>query len=189
MSDLILTDATRTALWHDLIRDAEQRARRPLAEDVQSYLVFTLMRLTGDAALGARILALDFLQSFGVHGQRRADELRDVGDRCLLLAGLYPEQAERRAVPLSYFCALGSSAYEALADGIRNGVRELYAQLARSFRALVRVLIEVRKLSGEWHGLGPLDQLSLCEARGAIDPVEAQSAFPGMIVISGSGRA
>ncbi|MCU0754273.1 MAG: hypothetical protein MUE46_04025 [Xanthomonadales bacterium] len=189
MSDLILTDATRTALWHDLIRDAEHRARRPLAEDVQSYLVFTLMRLTSDAALGARILALDFLQSLGVHGQRRADELRDVGDRCLLLAGLYPEQAERRAVPLSYFCALGSSAYEALADGIRNSVRELYVRLAHSFRALVRVLIEVRKLSGEWRGLRPLDQLSLCAERDHVDHAEAQRAFPGMIVVGGSGRA
>lgn len=189
MSDLILTDATRTALWHDLVRDAEHRAKRSLSEDVQSYLVFTLMRLTSDAALGARVLALDFLQSFGVHGQRRADELRDVGDRCLLLAGLYPEQAERRAVPLSYFCTLGSSAYEALSDAIRNGARSLYEQLARSFRALVRVLIEVRKLPGTWRGPSPLDRLALCEDRGVIDPVEAQQAFPGAIVIAGSGRA
>lgn len=189
MSDLILTDATRTALWHDLIRDAEQRARRPLTEDVQSYLVFTLMRLTGDAALGARILALDFLQSFGVHGQRRADELRDVGDRCLLLAGLYPEQAERRAVPLNYFCDIGSSAYEALSEALRSGARSLYEQLARSFRALVRVLIEVRRLSGEWRGPSPLDRLALCEDRGSLDHAEAQRAFPGAILISGSGRA
>lgn len=189
MSDLILTDATRTALWHDLVRDAERRAKRPLAEDIQSYLVFTLMRLTSDAALGARILALDFLQSFGIHGQRRADELRDVGDRCLLLAGLYPEQAERRAVPLSYFCALGSSAYEALSEDLRTGARSLYEQLAKSFRALVRVLIEVRKLSGEWRGPSPLDQLALCEERGGLDHAETQRAFPGAIVIAGCGRA
>lgn len=189
MSDLILTDATRTALWHDLVRDAERRARRPLGEDIQSYLVFTLMRLTSDAALGARILALDFLQSFGVHGQRRHDELRDVGDRCLLLAGLYPEQAQRRAVPLTYFCALGSSAYEALSEALRSGARGLYEQLARSFRALVRVLIEVRKLSGDWQGPSPLDRLALCEIDGAIDTGEAQRVFPGAIVIAGSGRA
>lgn len=189
MSDLILTDATRTALWHDLIRDAERRARRPLAEDVQSYLVFTLMRLTSDATLGARILALDFLQSLGRHGQRRADELRDVGDRCLLLAGLYPEQAERRAVPLTYFCALGSSAYEAVSDALRNGARSLYEQLAKSFRALVRVLIEVRKLSGEWRGLSPLNQFALCEERGGVDHAEAARAFPGAIVLATSGRA
>ncbi len=189
MSDLILTDATRTALWHDLVRDAERRVGRLLTEDIESYLVFTLMRLTGDAALGARILALDFLQSFGIQGQRRADELRDVGDRCLLLAGLYPEQAERRAVPLTYFCALGSSAYEALSEALRSGARSLYEQLARSFRALVRVLIEVRRLSGEWRGPSPLDQLALCEDRGTLDHAEAQRAFPGSIVIAGSGRA
>jgi hypothetical protein len=189
MSELILTDATRTALWHDLVRDAETRACRTLPEDVQSYLVFTLMRLTGDASLGARILALDFLQGCGHHGHRRTDELRDVGDRCLLLAGLYPEQAERRAVPLSYFCNLGSSAYEAVSEAIRNSARRLYEQLARSFRALVRILIEVRKLSGAWQGPSLLDRLALCEAGGVVDPVEAGRAFPGAIVIAGCGRA
>lgn len=189
MSELILTDATRTALWHDLVRDAEARARRQLPEEVQSYLVFTLMRLTEDASLGARILALDFLRGCGQQGQRRTEELRDVGDRCLLLAGLYPEQAERRAVPLSYFCNLGSSAYEAVSAAIRNGARSLYEQLARSFRALVRILIEVRKLSGDWQGPNPLDRLSLCEERGVLDAVEAERAFPGAIVIAGCGRA
>ena len=150
MADILTGEGTN--LWHDLVREGEQRAQQRLDEDAESYLVFTLMRHHRDAPLAHRTMALELLEALQRSGRRREDELRDVGDRCLLLAGLYPDLAQRRRVDLGYFIALGRGAYAQLADEMRAALARLYAQLAEDFDRLVRVLMAVRALSGEWRG-------------------------------------
>ena len=177
----ILTRETVTALWQELVRDAERKAGRPLGEDLESYLVFTLMRHYRDAPLAHRVVALEWLEALQRDGRQREDELRDVGDRCLLIAGLYPELAQRRRVPLAYFVDVGRSAYDQLASELRAALAELYAQLARAFAQLVRVLVEVRQLSGEWQGLAPLDRHALALQAGEPD------AFAGAILVGEAG--
>jgi hypothetical protein len=179
----ILTRESATALWQELVRDAESKAGRTLGEDLESYLVFTLMRHYRDAPLAHRVVAIEWLEALQREGRPRRDELRDVGDRCLLIAGLYPELAQRRRVPLEYFIDVGRSAYDQLACELRAALAELYAQLARGFAQLVRVLVEVRRLSGEWRGLAPIDRHALALAGGDAD------AFAGAVVVpAGSNR-
>jgi hypothetical protein len=141
-----------TGLWHALVRDGEQQAHEQLGEDAESYLVFTLMRHHRDTPLAHRTMALEMLAALQNTGRQREGELRDVGDRCLLLAGFYPELAHRRRVSLAYFIELGRTAYGQLGDDTRAALRKLYEQLARDFDRLVRVLLAVRGLSGEWRG-------------------------------------
>ncbi len=185
MTQSICTDGNPTALWHGLIRDAEQRAHRDLDETLESYLVFTLMRHQGDSQLAGRIMAVELLEGLERSGRHREMALRDVGDRCLLLAGLYPEQADKRMVSLSYFVDMGRGSYDQLAAHVRAGLAELYTHLARSFAELVRVLVQVRMLSGKWKGLAPLDDHALCleQERGCSS--QAQRSFPGAIVLKG----
>jgi hypothetical protein len=128
------------ALWHDLVSEGEQRAGLALGESVQSYLVFVLMRHLRDGALAARVLALEWLWACEQAGQARADALRDVGDRCLLIAGRYPGLAERRRVTPAYFATLGCGAYHGVAETAHGGYAALFAELARAFDAMVRVL-------------------------------------------------
>lgn len=180
----ILTDHGATALWHDLIREAERNGAAPLDGDSESYLVFLLMRHLRDAGLGGRVFALDYLQALDQRGTPRQQHLRDVGDRCLLIAGLYPQQAQRRLVGLNYFLGLGSQAYAELAGAARAAWAELYARLAASFARLVRVLVEVRRLGAGSDAIGALDLHSLCLA----DPAGAAQDFPGAILVGGSAR-
>lgn len=184
-----LVAGVQSELWHGLVRDAEQRSQRKLDEELESYLVFTLMRFVGDGALAERVMALDFLDGAQSTGRHKDLKLRDVGDRCLLLAGLYPQQARRRHVSLSYFCDLGRNAYSELAAHLRQALRSLYARLADAFTSLVGVLVEVRRLSGEWSGLDPLGRAELTQNGGQLDVDEAQRQFPGAIVIAGAGHA
>ncbi|MBL8300382.1 MAG: hypothetical protein JNN30_18760 [Rhodanobacteraceae bacterium] len=179
----ILTDTAATALWHELVREAEHNGAAPLDNDAESYLVFLLMRHLRDAELGGRIMALDYLEALQNAPTPREQKLRDVGDRCLLIAGLYPQQAQRRLVGLDYFLALGAQAYTDLASAARNVLAELYGRLAESFARLVRVLVEVRRLASGFDALGALDRHTLCVA----DPCAATLEFPGAIVIAGSG--
>lgn len=133
---------TATALWQELIREGEQRRHLALGDELESYLVFALMRHLGDASMTARIMALEWLAAH----EKPTDpgRLRDVGDRCLLIAGLFPRVAGRRRVSLDYFVDLGRGAYATAAQRAPRCERSLFDQLSEAFRSLVDVLSALR---------------------------------------------
>lgn len=179
---MAVIDANPTQLWHELLRDAERCSGASLDEDTESYLVFLLMRHLRDAGLGDHVLAFDSLLALAAQGAQRREALRDVGDRCLLIAGWYPAQAEQRLVSLDYFLTLGAHAYAELAYATRAAWAELYARLARVFARLVRVLVALRRIAGE----GP-SALS-CHALALADPIAAGYEFPGLVLVPGDGH-
>ncbi|UXI68717.1 hypothetical protein [Tahibacter amnicola] len=180
----ILTTGAATALWHDLVREAEERGQTTLDSETESYLVFLLMRHLRDAGLAGHVLALDYLAALEDSGHARRENLRDVGDRCLLIAGLFPEQAERRLVSLGYFLDMGSRAYGELADAARTAWAELFRRLAATFARLVRVLVEVRRLSSDREVLNAFGRHALCMA----DPAASSREFPDAIVLAAHPR-
>lgn len=155
MPDRPLQIATPLQLWVDLVRDGEERVSTRLPELVESYLVFMLQRHQGDAMLGRRVLALDWLGGQELAGSERADAMRDVGDRCLLIAGLFPRLAQRRNVQPAYYAALGQAAYGEVAVVARAGYAELFARLAQAFAAMLRVLGGLR-VTPRMPGASPL---------------------------------
>lgn len=132
------------ALWQELIREALARNGGRLDESQESYLVFVLLRHQRDEHLLARIQALEWLDAQQQTGSARSDALRDVGDRCLLVAGLFPDLAQRRRVGVDYFVDLGRGAYQGVADAGRDAYAGLFAHLAASYRELVAVLRGLR---------------------------------------------
>lgn len=141
----MVTTGSVTQLWQGLVREAETRTRTRLEESLESYLVFTLVRHSRDAMLAGRTLALEYLDGIELSGELRQDRLRDVGDRCLLIAGLFPEQAQRRRVSREYYLDLGSAAYRELGQDRQLVLAQLYGELAETFMLLVRVLLHVRR--------------------------------------------
>jgi len=139
-----IRQGARTELWQQAVREAEQRANRTLDELRESYLVFVLSRHQEDTQLLARIQTLEWLSAQAGTGTARADALRDVGDRCLLIAGLFPGLAERRRVSADYYIGLGRGAYGEVAHCSRAGYAELFQSLAQSYHELVLVLRKLR---------------------------------------------
>jgi hypothetical protein len=174
----ILADAAPLELWTDLVREAESAVGTRLDEELESYLVFLLIAHTRDVHLHGNAVALDYLLARAGGAQRR-EELRQVGDRCLLLAGFYPEQAERRMVTIDYFLALGSNAYDELSTTLRAGLAELFRRLARAYARLARVTLEVRRQMRE---IAPLVLHELCTAPGGND---RDPQFPGAVLLRG----
>src|SRR5437899_10481277 len=113
MSRLII-QPTEIAQWQELIKEAENSSQLVLNEELESYLVFLLIRFTGQPQLAKSVLALEFLENSRCLGQKQQEELRNVGDKCLLISGLFPGRAQRRRVKISYFVQLGQNAYVAL---------------------------------------------------------------------------
>jgi len=173
----ILTDSPPLALWTDLVREAERASGARLDEELESYLVFLLIAHTRDVNLHGNAVALDYLLARARSGVRHREDLRLVGDRCLLLAGLYPEQAERRMVTIGYFVALGSHAYDELSTALRAGLAELYHRLARAFARLARVTLEVRR---QMQTIAPLILHELCTEHAGAD---RDPQFPGAVLL------
>lgn len=135
-----MSTGTAAQLCQESLVEAQQRVHIRLSENQESYLVFTLIRHMRDPHLLARIMALEFLDALDRVGAARDDGLRDVGDRCLLLAGLFPAVRHRRRVDATYFQQIGQSAYGVLGDNRRSALAQLYAELAARYTDLVRVL-------------------------------------------------
>ncbi|BBD79847.1 hypothetical protein [Aerosticca soli] len=144
---------TPAELWQAAVLEAAQRTGRTLEETEESYLVFVLLRYQRDALLLSHAHGIDWLEALSRVGSARAEALRDVGDRCLLVAGLFPGLAERRRVSVDYFIEIGRGAYQGVAEVTRQAYASLYGQLAQSYRDLVAVLNGMRSLSRLPEGL------------------------------------
>lgn len=167
MQPLVL-HPTSTAQWRDLVQEAARHADRPLDEDVESYLVFLLMRFTADAALASRTMALEYLESLLASGRERRDRLRDVGDQCLLFSGLFPQVARRRRVRVHYFVELGRGAYDQLAAEAAHSLAAIFRALAEGFVPLMDVLQAMRRMGDGGHPLlDPLEAFELWDATGS----------------------
>lgn len=160
MNTLILQPTT-TANWQKLVKEAEDANHYALSEDLESYLVFLLTRFTGKPEIAHSVLALDFLNSLEEGGQRRTEALRDVGDKSLLFAGLFPGRADRRRVKISYFVDIGQNAYSTLAAICKQQIAELYGELGNGFVALMDVLQVMRELADQTSTLTPIQAAEL----------------------------
>jgi hypothetical protein len=165
MAHNLILEQTEVAQWHSLIREAEEQCSCHLDESMESYLVFTLMRFMKDQDLATQAVALDYLQSHGLPRSLRIEQLRDIGDQCLLLSGLYPQRAEKRLVRVSYYVNVGRSAYHHISDNVQQSVAELYRQLAEAFVVLMDLLQAIREFSSP--ALQPIQNLELWSDTGS----------------------
>lgn len=183
MSD-ILDMSGNVSQWHALINEAGELAGVRLDEELESYLVFTLMRYLREPAMAQRVLALDFLEALQQHTRRRDASLRDVADQCLLFSGLFPRRAERRRVRVSYYVDLGRSAYRNLADNLSELAR-LFGRMAEEFVPAMDTLQAIRAVAGESSGMTTLQAWELWQdtasTRAWAEVVDRTGAFPAPV--------
>ena len=165
MSKPFILDSSELSQWHTLVHDAEQDYGCQLDEAMQSYLVFTLMRFAKNQQLNSKALAIDYLNSHHLPNSMRSEQLRDIGDQCLLVSGLYPQSAERRQVGVNYYVDLGRSAYQHIGAVAQQGIAELYQQLAESFILLMDLLQTIRQYSSP--ALQPIAAMELWQQTGS----------------------
>lgn len=166
MSKRFILDSSELSQWHTLVHEAEQDYGCQLDEAMQSYLVFTLMRFAKNAQLNTQALAIDYLNSHHLPHKLRSEQLRNIGDQCLLVTGLYPQSAEKRQVGVGYYVDLGRSAYHHISTVTQQGIAELYQQLAESFILLMDLLQTIRQYSTP--ALQPLPALQLWNETGSM---------------------
>ena len=160
-----ILDASEMSQWHTLVSEAEQDYGCRLNETMQSYLVFTLMRFARDQQLNSGVIAIDFLSSLKLPNSLRNERLRQIGDQCLLVSGLYPQSAERRQVSVDYYVNIGRSAYHNISPVTHRNIADLYRQLTESFILLMDLLQTIRQFSTP--ALQPIAAMELWQETGS----------------------
>ncbi|PJD91591.1 MAG: hypothetical protein CK424_06075 [Legionella sp.] len=143
MKNLIL-HPTDISQWYALVTEAQMASRVNLTENSESYLVFLLQRFSHSPQLLDSTVAVDFLNSMHGSTRHQIEHLIDVGDRSLLLCGLFPGLAERRHVPLDYYSHLGQAAYLTVSELQETSSAKLYLQLSQEFGHLQKILQAMR---------------------------------------------
>jgi len=135
-------------IWQNLVDEAMGQTGYRGDDNVEHYLILTLDHFTRDKNLSSAVVAIDFLLALNSFGRVGGGQMRQVGDECLLLAGLFPERAERKRVPLNYFISMGQEAYRLLTDAHFKQIYDpgLFAKLSQDFPNLIDVLQTMRKI-------------------------------------------
>jgi hypothetical protein len=135
-----MMNETSIILWQDVVKQAENQCSVILKQELESYLISLLVRYTDKPELAKQIFATAFLNAMQAREHERKVSLQQVGDQCLLFAGLFPHAAEKRHVKISYFVDLGQAAYV----NVSAKANDLYWSLAYQFVELMDVLQSVR---------------------------------------------
>ncbi len=146
----LVLNPSEISQWYTLVVEAESSCFLNLHQEVESYLVFLLIRYTKEPSIINSVLAIDFLTSLEGLQKKQYDALRDVGDKCLLISGLFPKRAERFHLQPSYFNQLGRSAYETLSFAHEAKFENLYGMLSDNFESLTDVMHAMRMQNQEY---------------------------------------
>lgn len=158
----LLLGSTPTALWQGVIHEAESHCTIKLREEIESYLVFLLMRYMDKPQLVKHIIATEFMSGLKDGRKKQQMAFQEVGDKCLLFSGLFPHMAEKRLVKISYFVDMGQAAYSTLS----KKSNDLYGMLAKQFVPLMDILQSIRG-SKNFTDLMPLEAYELWNDTGS----------------------
>ena len=131
--------------WYELVKETQHQTGLFFDDHIESYLILTLDKFMLDKTLMDTPIAIDFLKSIQVTSSQSNHKLRKVGDRCLIISGLFPERASKINLSVSYYIDIGQQAYLTLAE--RSNIKfdpELFQNLGLKFLDIKEVLNAMR---------------------------------------------
>ncbi len=143
-------EPTILATWYEFVRLGERRSAVTIDVDVESYLVFTLIRFMHDVESFSTVLAMELLKASTEYtGHKKEAALNNVGDVSLLLAGLYPERHQALRVSKRYFIEIGRIAFASLAMNFEKrkfpAKAKLFHKVERGFPSMINILCAARE--------------------------------------------
>lgn len=157
MPNKLFLHPTSCAQWHALLNEAQHSSSIKLGEELESYLVFLLMRFCAQPEVAKSVVGLEFLHCAQKSFAEQSPALKEVGDKCLLFSGLFPGHAHKRRVDLNYFIHVGQSAYQTVAQQFASEAK-LFSNLCQSFPNMMDVLHATRDVNSQ-----PVDLIQMIE--------------------------
>jgi hypothetical protein len=144
--ELIIPTNSQSA-WFDLVKNAHAESGYNYSSELENYLVLTLEYFYTNASFTDGSIAIKLLESLQSQSKPPVQQLRQVGDECLLLSGLFPWRAQKHNVSLSYYIGAGKQAYQTLSEQadkppFNSG---LFTELSQHFVGLMDILHLIRR--------------------------------------------
>src|SRR3990167_9816497 len=131
----LLTNPNPSQLWQEVIKHAEERCSVTLKAELESYLVSLMIRYTDKPNVAKQVFASALFEALDKSQAERSLLLQQLGDQCLLYAGLFPQSSQRKQVKINYFVDIGRLAY----GTISHTTSDLFGSLAFQFVLLMDV--------------------------------------------------
>ncbi len=148
---------TEVGLWVDLLKEGQARACVTLSETEEAYTVHMLQRFILDPELTNTTLALGYLENQNESNAKKYGNLWHTADAGLLMAGLFPERARRKNVPVSYLTGMSQVCFLSLAqlcDKIKRPLEaKEYREIATGVERVACVLYCSRRKNSTVHEL------------------------------------
>lgn len=135
---------TEIAHWYFLVNESQSKLNINLSTEVESYLVFLLMRYSSQPQIFDSIISIEFLKNINNTGNVRKSKFQEIGDKCLIFCGLFPERTKNLSVNEDYFKNLGISCYSSVSLDKLYSLASLYEEMSNSFVASTKVLNSLR---------------------------------------------
>lgn len=170
--------------WRALLTEAQHLARIYLAAEIEEYLVRLLYQVIGQPGGTVAQDAEAFVERLASTRGRGSNALLAVGEESLVFAGLFPEQAIRKGIPITYFVQVGVNAYRELAVGLPEGaMRGICTDMADRFVDVLDVLHTLREMQSDMPCIDGLNAYQLWHEAGSSHAWQVlrqlTSAFPG----------
>ena len=135
-------------IWQIQIDRALKESNLSLENYTKSYLAQVLNQqmlnqdLVGHNAISR--LWLDALEEKNFNKKK----IQDTGDRCLIICGLFPNQAQIRNTSITHYITIGKTAYASLANHNANPSIEnsLFLELNHKFIAISQTIAIMKRL-------------------------------------------
>ena len=134
------TGTTEIGVWVDFVKEGQARSYITLSETEEAYTVHMLQRFMLDPELTNTTLALGYLESQTESYAKKYGSLWHTADAGLLMAGLFPERARKKNVPISYLKGMSQVCFFSLAQLCDKMKRPLEAKEYREIGAGVERL-------------------------------------------------
>ncbi len=150
LAEELMQEPTTIALFVELVKLGEERTEQQLGVDLESYLVFTLLRFMQSTKLFSTTIGMEFIKAETEYTSSKKEEaLSTVGDVSLILAGLYPGRHKSLNVSSDYFSKIGRMAFFGLSEHFERrkylGKAKLYQNVGEGFLPMARVLAATRE--------------------------------------------
>lgn len=134
--------------WYSMIEKAKIISGYNFSDSVQHYLVLTLRHFTTNKDIASKVLAIDFLTHSEMNTANDQRSIRDLGDHCLVLSGLFPERIVKKNISLNYVIGIGKQSYRLLSTANSPSVKyidkKLFSHLDMNFVGLMDLLNHIR---------------------------------------------
>ena len=150
--------------WRALLGKVQFVAKIELHPILEEYLVRVLFRTTKNPVLEQGSRGPELLKKVAEQNLEDLNDLRAVGDHCLVFAGLFPEQAIIRNLPISYFVKLGQAAYDQYRE---RDDQLIFGMLSEFFVDLMDVMQTLRELEHKEFCIDPINAYHLWRDTGS----------------------